>query len=166
MNLIWIDYGFIAFIGFFAMIGLVRGAATEAISLVTWLTGLGIGVAFSREMSVYLRSMISDPSLRLAAAFALLFVLTLIVGRVLRSILGQLIRSTGLRATDRLAGMFFGAGRGAVLVAMIVMLAGLTPLPRDPWWRESTLISPFQTAALWLKKQAPSGVAGKIRYRH
>jgi membrane protein required for colicin V production len=163
--LIGIDYGIIGLISIFAVIGLIRGFAAEAISLITWAVAWWVGLSFSQDLSIHFRSMVAHASVRMAVSFASLFLLTLIVARLLRAILGQLLGSSGAGGSERFAGLVFGTGRGALLVAILVMLAGLTPLPRDSWWRESNLIVPFQSFALWVKAQIPSGVAAQIDYR-
>ncbi|MEW6038303.1 MAG: CvpA family protein, partial [Pseudomonadota bacterium] len=66
--------------------------------------------------------------------------------------------------TDRLAGLVFGLARGVLLVSVLVLLAGFTPLPRDPWWRASLLIPPFQSMALWIKTLLPAEIAGQVAY--
>ncbi len=163
--MIWIDYAIIGLIGISAIIGLFRGFVREALSLTTWAFAFWVGLSFSREFSVYLKSVIDLPSARMAVSFVILFLLTLILGGLLVYLLAQLVDKTGLTGTDRLAGLLFGVGRGIVVVAVLVLLAGLTPLPADPWWKESQLIAPFESVALWLRDQLPTGVAGKIDYR-
>jgi membrane protein required for colicin V production len=49
-------------------------------------------------------------------------------------------------------------------VAVLVLLAGLTTLPQDPWWSESVLLRHFQDLALWLRSFLPPDVAGNIHY--
>lgn len=163
--MIWIDYAIIALIIISAIIGLFRGLVKEAFSLGLWILAIWIGLNFSREFSGFLNSAISLPSARMAAAFAVLFFLTLIVGGLISYLLSALIEKTGLTGSDRFAGMIFGLVRGIVVVALMVMLAGLTPLPEDPWWKESTLIPPMQSVAEWLSQHVPSGMAGYIHYR-
>jgi len=70
-----------------------------------------------------------------------------------------------LTVGDRLLGLVFGFIRGAVLVCVLVILAGLTPLPQDTWWKQSRLLPPFQSLALWLKDRMPSNLTGYINYR-
>ena len=43
--------------------------------------------------------------------------------------------------------------RGAVIVAILVMLAGLTPIPQDPWWQDSQLLGYFEELALWMRSR-------------
>ena len=120
---------------------------------------------YSRDFAVLLQNTITYPSVRIAIAFLLLFFMTLILGSLISFILNQLIEKTGLTGTDRLLGMVFGIIRGLVLVSVMVMLAGLTPLPEDPWWKHSLLIPPFQSLAIWLKDHIPSDLMGYIHYR-
>ena len=80
-------------------------------------------------------------------------------------ILRQLVTSTGLTGSDRFLGLIFGIARGALVVAILVLLAGLTPFPEDPWWNESSLLEWFQPLALWLREYIPSAIAGNLNYQ-
>jgi len=163
-QLIWIDYAIIGLIFISSIIGLVRGFVREAFSLALWVVAIWVGLTFSRDFSGFLESFISYPSARIATAFAILFVITLIIGAIISYLLGELVKRTGLTGSDRFAGMIFGIARGFVVVAIVIMLAGLTPLPEDSWWKESILIPPFQSLAVWLHDHIPSGLAGYVKY--
>jgi membrane protein required for colicin V production len=164
-NLIWVDYCIVGIIGLSALIGLLRGFIREVFSLCAWFLAAWIGLRFSREFSAYLDPLISVPSARMAASFGILFLASLILASLIAFLLHKLVHSTGLTGTDRLAGMVFGIGRGVVATAVLVLLAGVTPLPADPWWKESALIPPFQSLALWLRDQLPSDVGNYIKFR-
>jgi membrane protein required for colicin V production len=58
----------------------------------------------------------------------------------------------------------FGIARGALLVVVLVVLAGLTALPRDPWWQGSRLIPVFQGIALGLKPHLPAALRDYIDF--
>jgi membrane protein required for colicin V production len=60
--------------------------------------------------------------------------------------------------------MVFGIARGIVIVAVMVMLAGLTTLPQDPWWKESLLLAHFQDMAMWLRGFLPPDIAEDIQF--
>jgi len=163
-QMIWIDYAIVGLILISSIIGLFRGFIREAFSLVIWVLAIWVGLTFSREFSGFLEGLISYPSARIAAAFAVLFFVTLILGAIISYLLGELVKRTGLTGSDRFAGMIFGIARGFIVVAIIIMLAGLTPLPEDSWWKESILIPPFQSLAIWLHDHIPSGLAGYVKY--
>jgi membrane protein required for colicin V production len=58
----------------------------------------------------------------------------------------------------------FGLFRGGILVAVLVLVAGLTPAPRAAWWKEAKLIPPFQTAALWMRDKVPASWLANLNY--
>jgi len=162
--MIWIDYAIIGLILISSFIGLLRGFIKEAFSLVIWMVAIWVGLTFSRELSGFLEGIINYPSARIAAAFAILFFVTLILGALISYLLSELVKKTGLTGSDRFAGMIFGIARGFAVVAIVIMLAGLTPLPEDSWWKESLLIPPFQSLAVWLHDHIPSSLAGYVKY--
>lgn len=163
-QLIWIDYVILGIISISAIIGLFRGLVKEAFSLGTWLISIFIGIRFSQSFSVYLIDYIDLPSVRIATAFIVLLLLSLILGSMLSYLVSQIVEKTGLSGTDRFAGLIFGIARGMVVMSVLVLLAGLTPLPQDPWWVQSTLIGPFQELSVWLREQIPSGITGYLSY--
>lgn len=140
----WLDYAILAVLGLSALISLVRGFVREVLSLVVWVGAFWIGVRFSEPLSVHLVDYIASPSLRLGAAFATLFVVTLLLGALVSYLAGQLVGRTGLSGTDRFIGIFFGIARGLVVVAILMLAAGLTALPRENWWQESLLVAQIQ----------------------
>ena len=160
----WVDFVLLGIIFVSLSISLVRGFVREAFSLAAWIIAFWVGWTFFRELAVHFEPWVSVPSLRLGLAFATLLLVTLILGAMVNFLVSQLVEKTGLTGTDRLLGLFFGVARGALLVAILVLLAGLTPLPNDPWWQESRLIPYFQELAVWLRGFLPVDVAEMFNY--
>lgn len=156
--MIWIDYSIIGLILISSIIGLFRGFIKEAFSLAIWGVATWVGLHFSRSLSGLIESLIRSPSARIIVAFIILFLITLVLGALVSYLLGELVKKTGLTGSDRFAGMIFGITRGLIVVSLVVMLAGLTPLPEDTWWKESVLIPPFQSLAVWLRDFIPIGM--------
>jgi membrane protein required for colicin V production len=48
---------------------------------------------------------------------------------------------------------------------VLVLVAGLTPLPKATWWREALLAPPFETVVLAAKPWMPQELARRIGYR-
>ena len=140
----WLDFAVLAVIALSALISLIRGFVREVISLVVWIAAFWIGIRYASEVAVYFADYIPSPTIQLGAGFVVLFVLTLIVGALINYVAGQFVGRTGLTGTDRYIGVIFGLARGVVVVAVLVLAAGLTALPREPWWQESVLVQQFQ----------------------
>jgi len=162
--MIWVDYVILGIVGLSALISLVRGFVREAVSLIIWFVAFALAWSYFREFAQHLSPWVETPSVRLGLAFIILLVAVLIIGAIVGFLIGQLVDKTGLSGTDRLLGMVFGAARGAVLVAILVLLAGLTPFPQDPWWQQSQLIVHFQQLALWLLSLLPPEIAEYFRF--
>ena len=160
----WLDIAIVAIILLSAIISLARGFVREAFSLAIWVLAFWVSWSFFRDLEVPLRDWIGSPTARLGIAFALLMVATLIVGGLVNYLIIQLVERTGMTGTDRLIGSVFGFARGILLVAVLVLLAGLTPLPREGWWLESSLVGYFEELAFWLRDLLPPELADRFRY--
>ena len=146
------------------LLGLWRGLLAEVLALAVWFAALWAAWQFGAAFSVHLPARLSDPAARLFVAWAAIFILVLIAGALLAALLRMLVRGTGLTGTDRMLGMLFGAARGVLIVTLAVLLAGMTPLPREPWWRRSALLPDFQRAAQTLQAHLPPQVARYVSY--
>lgn len=163
-DLVWLDFVILGIVLVSALISLARGFVREAFSLAIWVLAFWVSWSFFRDLEVPLRSLIGSPTARLGIAFALLMIATLIVGGLLNYLIIQVVERTGMSGTDRLIGMIFGTARGVLLVAVLVLLAGLTPLPREAWWLESTTVGYFEELAFWLRDLLPPELADRFRY--
>ncbi len=150
----WTDWVILVIIGFSGILSLKRGFLREALSLLTWIAAFILARLFAAQLSIYFKEFITDPGVRLMAAFALLFVLTLLAGSLLQVIATLLVRATGLSATDRLLGVGFGLVRGGLVVVVIVAFLRVTPVVEDSWWKESTLIPHFVLLEGWTREMA------------
>jgi membrane protein required for colicin V production len=146
------------------VVSLMRGFVKEALSLAGWLVALWIAMSFSSGMAELFGSSIKDPTLRLLAAFISLFILSLIVGAIINFFATQFVQRAGLTGVDRTIGGVFGFLRGILLVTIIVMLLGLTTLPKEKWWDESFFMFRFEVIATWLKDLLPSDIARYFQY--
>ena len=118
---------------------------------------------FHDPMDQLLETQIADSLMRSIAAFAALFVGTLLVGAALGFLLSALINATGLSSTDRILGMVFGFARGALIVTVVIGLLNLTPLVNDTWYTNASLVPHFETVAQWaLEQLSASGFKAPI----
>lgn len=163
-QLIWVDYAILAIIGISAVISILRGFVREALSVLGWIVAIWIAMSFCGPASTYLIDYISVPSVRTASAFLVLFVACLLLAGIVNYLAAKLVESTGLSGTDRMLGVVFGTVRGALIVCVLVLLAGFTEVPKDPWWAQSILLKHFQTMAVEARELLPAEVASGISF--
>ena len=118
-----------------------------------WLAAAVIASIFHDQLASLMSDLIDTPSLRMLAAWIVLFVAVLLVGSILNYLLGKLVKATGLSGTDRLLGLVFGAIRGLIIVMVIlIILPKILPVMEDQWWLESTLIPYFMQYEDWARE--------------
>lgn len=160
--MVWIDYAIIGIIVISAFISLFRGFAKEALSLAVWIVAIWIALTFSSHLSSLMANMISIPSVRISVAFSILFVSVIILGSIINYFVSKLVTKSGLTGTDRMLGVVFGVARGGVIVVILVLLAGLTAVPRDSWWKQSVLLPHAQKPALFVRGLLPDSISKNI----
>ncbi len=158
----WLDLAIIGIILVSTLISLVRGFIKESISLVSWILAGFIAFRYFGPLAEMLSPYIESPTLRTGSAFAILFVSTLIIGAIVNFMASQMVSKTGLSGTDKALGMAFGAARGALIITLMVLLFGLTPMPNESWWQDSTMVPYFTNLASWLSEMLPQDLASRF----
>ena len=162
--MIWIDYAILAIVGISGVISLMRGFIREALSLAGWIAAFWVALAFSGVVARWLEGYVSVPSVRVGIAFAVIFFGVLLLGGLVLRLAGLVVEKTGMSGTDRTLGIVFGVLRGVVVTALLVLLAGLTSLPRDPWWSQSILLPHLVEVANEIRAFLPPDVQEQIRF--
>jgi membrane protein required for colicin V production len=142
-----------------ALVGVIYGFLNIAFSMLAWALALGISAKFSSYFSVMLEASVETPFLRSVLAFVGLFIISLIILTAIGFLIVKLLGRTGLTATDRILGLFFGMGLGAVIVVVVVFLAGFTALPSEVWWDRSLILQPFERISIWAQQFLPESMA-------
>jgi len=160
----WFDYVVIAIVGLSVLLAIFRGVVREITALAGWAAALILSGVYAQAMAQWLPASLS-PVLRAVIAYLVIFLGVLLVSGLIGLLLAKLFHAAGLGFTDRVIGALFGLVRGAVIVFVGVMFAGLTSLPKETFWREAVLSGPVETAVLAAKPALPRDLAQRIRYR-
>ena len=135
MDIATADIAIVAIVAISGLISLVRGFVKEAMSLVIWVAAFAVAMTFKEMVADRLVNFIALASMRQLAAWAGLFVGTLLLGAMVNFLLGKLVSSTGLSGTDRTLGLVFGVCRGLLVVLAIgIILPKAVPVDQAPWW--------------------------------
>lgn len=138
------DVAALAVIALSVLVAFLRGFMRESLTIITWL-GAGVAAYFAfpyaRELA---RRTIETEWLADAAALCVVFVVPLIGLKVAAAVAADHIPGGTLGTVDRLAGLAFGAVRGAVVVcAAYLGLVILVAPEEQPEWVKDALILPY-----------------------
>ena len=160
----YFDYFIIGLVVVSVAISIWRGLVREVVSLLSWLFALWLAARLAAGFTDWMPAAITNPSVRYVAAFAALFLGTVIVLELFGVLLAKLLRAAGLGFVDRALGAVFGLARGALLAWILTLLGGLTSIPQQTWWRESVVAPPLQAAALAARPLLPREIARRLKY--
>lgn len=160
------DYCVLVIVCLSMLLGWWRGLVYEVLSLLSWLAAYFVALAFVAELAPYMPEVLGSDTMKMGVAFAALFLLTLVLCGIASWSLHKLVKAFGMDwRTDGVMGALFGLVRGVVLVLVLVLVAGFTQLPKQPFWRDALLSKPLQSAALLLRNSLPDDVAKNVHYQ-
>lgn len=164
-----IDFVVIGVVLLSLAVGAWRGMVSEILALVAWVVAFLVARTWATPAGGWLATGLADPLaeplMQQVAGFVAIFVAVLILFALARWVVSLLLRAVGLAPLDRVLGSLFGVARGVLVVWVGVLLAGLTALPQQQWWRQAVLAPPLETAVLAAKPWLPPELAKRIRYR-
>lgn len=150
-----LDWIFVAVLVVSLFVGAWRGLVYELLSLVNWIAAFVLAQWFAPDVAHYLPVANATEVVRYAAGFVVVFVVALFVGGLLAFGVRKLVEAVGLRPVDRVLGALFGLARGAVVLLALVVVAGMTPVVKSPWWQESAGAGVATVAVKGLKPVLP-----------
>jgi len=160
----WFDYAVIGIVGLSVLLAVFRGVVREIAALAGWAAALILSGLYAQQLAQWLPVALSS-MLKAVIAYLVIFLSVLLLSGLAGVMLAKLFRVAGLGFTDRAVGALFGLARGVLIVFVGVMLAGLTSLPKESFWREAVFSGPVETAVLAARPLLPKDLAQRIRYR-
>ena len=164
MNVTIVDIIVIAILGISIAFGAWRGLVREVLALVAWVAAFLIANLLAPDAAKLVPRAMANEELRLLVSFVVVFIAALVGLSVLAILASKLVRIIGLGPSDRVVGGIFGLVRGLLVVMILVLLAGLTTVPRQPMWRNAILSAPLEAFAGYIKAWLPSDLSKRIRY--
>lgn len=158
------DWVLLAIVAVSALFGLMRGFVGVAASLVAWVLAGWAAFHFGGGVALMLARDGTPSAGQLFAGYALSFLVVLVVVGVVGWLVRQAVHSVGLSGLDRALGLALGTVRGAFVASALVLLLGLTTLPRDPAWQRSQVVPVFVPGAQWLRGWLPGWVAREVDF--
>ena len=119
--------------------GLWRGLVNEVLSLVTWIAALLVARVYSEYLAGLLVNFLENDSVRYVTAFALIFVIVMMLGTLLNRMLSKLLTITGFKFVDCLLGGVFGIARGLIIVLFVVFISSVF-VSQTEQWQQSVLM--------------------------
>ncbi|MEI7429523.1 MAG: CvpA family protein [Betaproteobacteria bacterium] len=159
------DYVVITVLVASVLLGVWRGVVGEIIALLAWVLAFLAAKWFGAEVARLFFTGISDPVMRIVAAWVAVFVVVLLLMALLRLAVRGLLSALGLSLSDRLLGIVFGVARGLIIVLALVAVGGMTSVPKEKWWSEAYFSAPLETAVLAGRPWLPPEVSKRIRFR-
>ncbi len=157
-----IDYAAIGIMLLSLLLGLWRGLTYELLSLLGWPLAFLMSWQLAGKVEALLP--VGEANARMALAYILVFIATLLLWAMLVWLFTQLIKAAGLGGMDSLLGGLFGLLRGVIVIVVLVLLAGMTNIPKQAFWRHAKFSRTAEQAALLAKPLLPDNVARRIHY--
>ena len=131
------DWILIAVLSASMVLGAWRGLVYEVLSVLGWIAAFLMAQWFAPDVAEQLPMKNSDQTLRYAAAFVLVFIVSVFVAGLISALMKKIISVVGLRPVDRILGATFGLFRGLILLLALSVVVQMTALQESDWWLES-----------------------------
>nr|WP_155454545.1 CvpA family protein [Massilia eburnea] len=146
------------------IIGTLRGLVKEILSLAGWIIAFVVANAYGPWLAAMLPEAIPGVVVRLIVAFIALFIVARILIALVTMAIEALIEAGGLSLADRGLGSLFGLARGIVIVLAGVILAGMTSMPKQDFWKNALLSPMAESGVRSVKPFLPADVAQHVHF--
>lgn len=156
-SLNWVDLAVLVVVAVSAAVAFMRGFVRESLGIVAWAGAAWFSYSFVHLARPLVRDMVGNDQMSEIIAYAVLFLVGLLVLTLVTSIIAQIIHSLGLGALDRTLGIAFGLARGAALLIAAYIGAGWVAVP-ERWpqpVREARLLPFVAEGATWIADRVP-----------
>jgi membrane protein required for colicin V production len=153
----WVDILILILIAASAMLAFMRGLVREVMGIGAWVGAAIVALWGGPFLEPRMLAWTGKPDLAAPLAYAAVFVGALILLSIVAGMIGGVVRGSMLGGIDRTLGVVFGLVRGAALIVVAYVAAGLLVAPErwpDPVLQARALPYAYEGAA-WLVGQMP-----------
>ncbi|MDO9025595.1 CvpA family protein [Zwartia sp.] len=158
------DFVLLAILAVSVVLGLLRGLLKEVLSLVAYASAFLAAIWWGPVVSEWFGQWITQPFVSMALAYLSVFIAVLLSIGFINMTLAALLSKTGLTPADHGLGGMFGLVRGVLFVLVLVTLAGYTPLPEEPWWKNAMFSKQVVSVIQQIKLKLPPPVNDWLPY--
>ena len=158
------DYVVLFIVGLSIILSVMRGLVAEVLSILGWIAAFYVASTYYVELLPMLPADIPTESLRILAAFLILFLATFLIATLLSIAISAIFKKIGLGWLNRFFGAAFGALRGLLIICILVFLAGLTEIPKDIRWRNAMFSAPIEALVINVLPWLPKSIANHVKY--
>lgn len=158
------DYAVLVIVGASVLLSVMRGAVREILALLSWVAALWVAYVYTMQLAPMLPANIPSQSLRLLAAFVILFLGSLLIMSLISIALSQFVKALGLGPLDRVLGAVFGLARGVLIALVVVLAAGLTSVPHQDYWKNAMFSPPLEAVVQSARPWLPEDFSRRISY--
>lgn len=154
----WVDFVLLAVVLISALLAFFRGLVREVLSIAAWLGAAVAGVAALPQTRPLADQYVQPDWLATGIAIGAVFLVVLLILQVLIHWIAGLVRSSFVGGIDRALGFLFGAARGAFIIVLAYIVAGLLVQATETWpadIRQARALPYVQDAARRLVEQLP-----------
>lgn len=156
------DWICLALLAASVLLGAWRGLIYEALSVAAWVVAFFLARVGAPWLGSVLPMGQSAESLRVAAAFVILFIVFAFAGGLVATLARSVVRSVGVRTVDRTFGMVFGFVRGILLLLLLAFVIQLLGQGSAAWWRDSLSGPWLQTTLAQLAPFLPTHLGAAL----
>jgi len=153
----WVDLVALAVLAISAILAFMRGLVREVLGVAAWIGAgaaayFGLPLARPQAHAWFGNAYWVDP-----ATIAAIFIVALILLMFVAHAIGRAVRHSPLGGLDRTLGLLFGLARGAAVLILAYIVAGMV-VPVDRWplpVQQARLLTPAYAGARWAVHQLP-----------
>ena len=155
----WVDGAVLAVVLLSGGLAYFRGLVREVLGIAAWLGAALVAIYFEPRTTPIAERYVQPEWLATGVALGAVFVLVLLVLKILIHWVAGKVERSALGGVDRAFGLVFGLARGAFIVVLAYIVAGLA-MPDTQRWPEEVRQARFlplaADGAAWLVARLPA----------